>query len=184
MGKLKESLKNCLKKEKYLVNIFLVGSSLKAKEKPGDIDIITLFRDKDYEKIEEINYDIKKIGDKLGLKLHIEPIIVDNLFNQKIYSSILHEGFSIKDMKSNSELIGLNPCILLEYSLKDKKASDKVRFSYALYGRKKGEGLINSIKGRDVGKGSILVPVDKEGIIKEFFGLWKVGFKEQRVFVS
>ena len=51
MKKLEKSLKNFLKKENRLVDIFLFGSAIKKKEIPSDIDIIALFRDKDYEKI-------------------------------------------------------------------------------------------------------------------------------------
>jgi len=181
MKKLKQNLKSCLKKENFLVDIFLIGSALKSKTEPGDIDIISLFRDKDYEKIENINYKIKEIGDKLNLKLHIEPIIIDDLFNQKIYISILHEGFSIKNMKLISEILKFEPDLLITYSLKDKKASDKVRFSYALYGRKKGEGFLKDIKGKEVSKGSILVPIDKQELVREFFRQWNISFNEQRI---
>ena len=181
MKKLKISLKNLLKKEKFLVDIFIFGSALKSKEKPNDTDLITLFRDKDYEKIEAILYKIKKIGDGLGINLHTEPIIIDNLHNQDIYVSLLHEGFSIKNNQFLSELLGFKPFLLITYNLKNRKNSDKVRFSYALYGRKKGEGLLNNLNGKALGRGSILVPINKQEIVKEFFKQWGVEYKEQKI---
>ena len=181
MKKLRLNLKNFLKKEKFLVDIFLFGSALKGKEKPKDIDLIALVREKNYEKIEDILYQIKKLGDRLNIKLHIEPIVIDDIYTQKVYVSLLHEGFSIKHNKFLNELIGFKSLMLITYNLTNKSSSDKVRFSYALYGRKKGEGLLKSLKGKEVGKGAILVPVDKQEIIREFFKQWDVHIKEERV---
>jgi len=164
-----------------LVDIFLFGSALKSKEKPNDVDLIALFRDKDYEKIEEILYKIKKIGESLSVNLHAEPIIADNLHKEPVYISILHEGFSIKNMQFLNDMLSFKSFLLITYSLKDKKPSDKVRFSYALYGRKEGEGVLKSLDGKDVGKGSILVPISKQEIIKEFFKQWDVKYNEQRI---
>lgn len=183
MRKLKKNLLNLLKKEKLLVDVFLFGSTLKSKEKPNDIDLIALLRDKDYEQAESILYKIKKIGETLEINLHTEPIIIDNLHSQKVYVSILHEGFSIKNMKYISEMLNFKSFMLIKYNLKDKKASDKVRFSYALYGRKKGEGVLKSIGGKEAGRGSILVPVEKHEIIKEFLKQWNVKYSEQRITV-
>lgn len=164
-----------------MVNIFIFGSALKSKEKPKDIDLIALFRDKNYEKREDILYKIKKIGETLSLNLHTEPIIINNLHKEPVYKSILHEGFSIRTMQFLHDMLNFKSFLLITYNLKDKNASNKVRFSYALYGRKKGEGILKSLNGRGIGKGSILVPIRKQGIIKEFFEQWNVKYKEQRV---
>jgi len=166
-----------------LVNIFIIGSALKGKEKPNDVDLITVFRDKDYGRFEEINYKIKKIGDDANLKLHIEPLLVDNLINQEISSFVLHEGFSIKDMGFVNDIIGFESYLLITYDLDGKTASDKVRFSYALYGRKKGEGFIKELKGKSVGKGALMVPVGKQSGIHDFFGQWGVSYKEKRMLI-
>ena len=176
-------MKNFLKKERFLVDIFLFGSVLKGKEKPNDVDLIALFRERSYEKAEDILYKIKKIGEKLNLNLHIDPVIIDNLHNQKVYISLLHEGFSIKNNKFLNDLLGFKSFIMITYNLISKSASDKVRFSYALYGRKEGEGLLKILKGKEIGRGSIFVPVNEQEAIKSFFRQWNVDFKEQRVVV-
>lgn len=181
MRKLKESLKSLLKKESFLADIFLFGSALKSKEKPRDVDVIALVREKDYEKIENAVYSIKKLGDKLMLNLHIESIVIDNLFGERVYSSIIHEGFSIREMKFIRELLNFKSYMLFTYKLENKKQSDKVRFSYALYGRKKGEGLLKNLKGEIIGKSSILIPIEKQEIMKSFLKNWNIEYKEQRV---
>lgn len=181
MRKLKESLKSLLKKESFLADIFLFGSALKSKEKPGDVDVIALLRDRNFGKAEDVIYSIKKLGDNLGLNLHIESIVVDNLFREKIYASIIHEGFSIREMKFIRELLNFKSYMLFTYKLENKKPSDKVRFSYALYGRKKGEGLLRNLKGEIIGKSSILVPIEKQEIMKSFLKNWNIEYKGQRV---
>lgn len=180
MKKLKGNLQKLLKKEKYLVDVYIFGSALKGKEEPKDIDLISLFRDKDYKLIEDIDYDIKKIGDKLGLNLHIEPLIVDDIFSNQAHRNIIHEGFSIKNMRSVCSIMNFDSYLIIRYGLRDKKASDKVRFSYALFGRKKGEGVLAELKGKELGKGSILIPIGEEAVITSFFKQWDVSFKKQR----
>ncbi len=181
MRRLKQNLGSLLKKESFLADIFLFGSALKSKEKPGDVDAIALVREKDYAKIENAVYSIKKIGDKLNINLHIESIVIDGLFREKIYASIIHEGFSIREMKFIRELLDFRSYMLFTYKLENKKSSEKVRFSYALYGRKKGEGILNSLKGEIIGKSSILVPIEKQEIMRSFLKNWNISYKEQRV---
>lgn len=164
-----------------MVDIFLFGSALKSKEKPGDVDVIALFRDKNFEKIEDVLYTIKQAGDKLNLIIHAEPITVDNVFMEPVYTSIIHEGFSIKFMKFIRDMLNFKSYVLFTYNLEKKKQSEKVRFSYALYGRKKGEGLLAALKGKVIGKSSMLVPVEKQEAIKPFFREWGVTYKEQKV---
>lgn len=176
-------MKSYLKKENFLVDIFLFGSALRSKEEPRDIDIILLFRDKDYKKIEDISYAITKIGKKLHLNLHVESMVIDDIYREKIYSTILHEGFSIKNGKFIAEMLGFVSYTLITYLLKDKTASEKVKFSYALYGREKGTGFLSSIGGEEIGKGAIIVPIQKEELAKEFFDQWKVSIKTQRIII-
>jgi len=180
--KLRKSLKSLLNKERLLVDIFIFGSVLKGKNEPEDIDLVSLFRDKDYKLIEEVDYAIKKEGDKLNLNIHIEPLIVDNINTSEVYKNIIHEGFSIKNMNFVSKMIGFNPFLLITYNLRNKKPSEKVMFSYALFGRKKGEGLVKSLEGKELGKGSILIPIKNEAEIVSFFKQWNVEFNKQRIF--
>lgn len=169
--------------ERLLVDIFLFGSSLKGKRRPGDIDAIALFREKDYERIENILYGIKKSAEREKIKLHIEPLIVDRMLSEPVYLSILHEGFSIRYGKKVSHLMGLKAAVIFSYSLEGKTSSEKVRFSYALYGRKPGEGFAKAIGAEDVGRGALMVPVSKAEAAKEFFGVWSVKFRERRVWI-
>ncbi len=183
MKKLKTSLKNFLRKERYLVDLILFGSVLKGKVKPRDIDLIALFRDHNAERIEDIIYRIRKKGEDLELDLHIEPMVVDQMFDQKVYPLLLHEGFSIKYSEFIHKKLNFQPLVLVTYLLAGKSPSDKVRFSYALYGRISGEGLLSKIGGEMVGKGSILIPISQQETVRAFFKQWEIDYKEQRLFL-
>lgn len=181
LKKLIQSLRSYLKKEPFLVDIFLFGSAFRAKERPRDVDIVVLLREKNYKRTEEEIYKISKMGRELELDLHIEPILIDNLHKERIYVSILHEGYSIKHSAFLRELLNFKAYSLISYSLKGKTPSEKVRFYYVLHGRKKGQGFLASVKGKELGKGNILVPIEKEEIIKELMAEWKLDFKTQRI---
>lgn len=170
-----------LKNEKSLVDIFIFGSAVKNKKEPSDIDIVSLFRQRDYKIIEDINYQIKKEGDRQNLAVHIEPLIVDDILQSEAYRNIIHEGFSINHMKSVQSLLHFDSFLLLRYNLKNKTPSEKVMFSYALFGREKGKGVLGELKGMELGKGSIAVPVKKEVDILSFFKQWNVDIRKQRI---
>ena len=172
-------MQSLLKKEKLLADIFIFGSAVKGKEHPNDIDVIGFFREKNYRAAENILYTAKKAADSLGISLHTEPMFAEELF-QPVLLSVLHEGFSVRHNKSIKELLGVAPYFLITYLLAGKTASEKVMFSYALYGRKKGEGLLAEIKGKVAGRGSILVPAESEARIVAFLKNKNVIFTEQR----
>lgn len=168
-----------LKKEKLIADIFVFGSAMKGKENPNDIDIIGFFKEKDYKAAEDILYKAKTAAGSIGIALHTEPMFAEELF-QPVLLSVLHEGFSVRNNKPIKELLGVAPYFLISYVLAGKTPSEKVMFSYALYGRKKGEGLLAEIKGKEAGRGSILVPVEHEARIAAFLKGKNVQFTEQR----
>lgn len=164
-----------------VIDIFLIGSSVKDKLKPTDMDIIVLFGDRKLKEAEESLFDIKE---SLNVNnLHIEPLFAGSMFNEKLFLSILHEGFSVKDGKFLSDLLGVKSYSIFHFNLENLKKIDKVRFAQALYGRKK-DGLLYSEKGISLGNGSFMAPVEREEIFKELMKKWKVKFNYKRAFVS
>ena len=181
---LKSKLKNYLK-NKNIFDIILVGSYLKDKEDPNDIDLIVVFAERGLKIIEELTFQVKEsirgvVGDK---EIHIEPIVISNLFKEKIFSFILHEGFSIKNNKYFSELTGFNAFSLFTFSLNNLSKIEKVKFSQALYGRKN-NGLLYEEKGKSLGKGSFIVPIQKQELFKEMLDKWKVKYKLHRTLIK
>lgn len=177
-------MKNILKKHlrDNIADIIVIGSFLKNKLSPADIDIIILFKEKKLKDVEENLFEIKESIDFVK-GVHIEPLFVDSIFKESLFLSVLHEGFSIKENEIISELLKVKAYSIFSYNLENLSKIDKVRFAQALYGRKK-DGLIYNEKGISLGSGSFMVQVDKEEIFKEFFNTWKVKFLRKRAFVS
>ena len=164
--KLKKQLKKHLN-NKNIIDIFIIGSSLKNKL--------------DFKDIENIIYNIKK---ELKIEnLHIEPLFADNLFKENIFSSLIHEGFSIRQNKQVGELIGYKSFLLFIFSLEGLDNIDKVRFAQTLYGRNK-KGILKEEGGKFLGKGAIIVPIEKEHIFRDIMLNFKVKFETKRIFIK
>ncbi len=176
-------LKKILKRNlnKNIVDIFIIGSFMKNKLNPNDIDIIILFKEKN---LGEVGLNLHKIRESLkSNKLHLESIFADTMFKEPIFVTILHEGFSIKHNKEVHDLLNLKSFTLFNYSLGNLSKIEKVKFAQILYGRKK-DGLLYREKAISLGAGSFKVPVEKEEIFKEFFSKWKVKYNSKRTFVN
>ena len=164
-----------------VLDIFIIGSALKNKIHPNDLDIIVFFKEKNLKEVGEILFDIKeRVNEK---NVHIESIFADTLFEEKIILTIFHEGFSIKKNKFISGLIKLDSFSIFSFNLANLSKIDKVRFAQALYGRKK-DGLLYVEKGIILGQGSFMVSVKKEEIFKEFMKMWKIKYSRKRAFVG
>ncbi len=178
--RLKSTLKNKIRGD--IADIFIIGSALKNKLSPGDVDIIVLFKNKNLKEIGEILYDIKESLDFIK-EAHIEPIFSESMFTEKIFITIMHEGFSIKENEFVSKIIGLESLSIFTYRLENLSKLDKIRFAQTIYGRKK-DGLLYQERGISLGQGSFMVSVEKEEIFKELMKKWEIKYKSKRAFVN
>ncbi len=180
MVKLKQVLKKHLKNN--IADIFIIGSSIKNKLKPNDLDLIVLFKEKNLKQVEDNLFEIKEGLDFIK-SVHIEPIFADSMFSEGIFLTLMHEGFSIRYSKPISDSLNLKSYSIFSYNLENLSKIDKVRFAQALYGRK-GKGLLFESRGISLGAGSFMVDVGREELFKEFFIKWKVKYRRKRAFVS
>lgn len=183
-SQLKKKLTSILEKhlKDNIADIFIIGSSLKNKLVPNDLDLIVLFKERNLKLVEECLFDIKEELDFIK-SVHIEPLFVESMFKESVFFTVLHEGFSIREGKSISEIFKVKAHILFSYNLKNLSKVDKVKFAQALYGRK-ADGLIYREKAISLGQGSFMSLVDREEIFKDFFKEWKVKYNRKKVFVS
>lgn len=56
--------------------------------------------------------------------------------------------------------------------------SDRMRFYYSLYGRKKSKGVLEQFKARKFSDTIIASPIENAEKIKEFLQYWKIEFME------
>ncbi len=185
MQKLKSQLKKICEREKLVVDIILFGSAVREKAKPNDVDVAVLFREENYEEMDRVSYEIKKLGDSLDLNLHIEPLAIDNIHTEPVYLSLIHEGFSVRHGDFINKKLKTESMLLVTYSLKNLTHSQKTLFGYALKGRKEGaKSILRESGGEAIGRNNILVPVEKSEKIRSFLDSWKkISYKTRRVIV-
>ena len=137
-----------------IVDIILFGSVVKSKTEPKDIDICLIFRD-------DVSLDIvKDIGSKLGEKVHVSSLSINNFLNKKhsLVQTLLFEGISVKSGNRISENYSLDSHALYYYDISDMKKSDKVLVP-----------------------GCFIVPVEKDNEVLEIFNKWKIKFKRKKL---
>lgn len=173
---LKKICKDFAKKDKNIIDIVLFGSFAREKEKPEDIDLAAIVSDK----IETVTLE-KQISDKLKMPVHITVLNLRTLFRETLWKTIIHEGISLLNNKNVSEKLGFESYVLFWYNLAKLKTSDKVRFSYALFGRDKKDSLLGKLNGKSLGKGVLLIPVNKEDEIRDLFFEWELPFERRRI---
>ena len=166
---------------KGVLDIFMFGSAVKGKEKPGDVDICVVFFDKiDLEFIKRLNGQCEK----KGFNAHISSLIGANFFTRKSHAlarTMLFEGKSLITNKSFAEVYGLQPLALYTYDLSKMNKSKKVRFVYLLKGRRKEKGLIKQLHGMFLVPGSFIIPLDKDKEMTEILDSWQINHKRKRI---
>ena len=176
LKKLKNLSKKVYKKHKKIIfDIVLFGSAVKGKAKPEDIDIAVIFKQK-------INFSIIKkiLGSFKGM--HAEYLFLSDIYKEPLWNALLQEGYSLLNGKFLYEMKGLNPFALFNYNLKNLTSVEKTKFSHSLFGRKK-DGILYKLKGKVLGRGSILVPIKNSEKIREVFERWKVDYNMKKIFV-
>ena len=163
-----------------VVDIILFGSAVRGKSEPGDIDICIVFRERvDFKKVESI----EKSFQKNKIKVHASFLIADNFFTKphSLAKTILLEGKSLISKKGLLENYGFSNKTLFLYELKKMKPSDKVRFIYALTGRRNKKGILDSIKDKIIAPSLIMVLTKDEQKITSLMDYWGVSYKRMKL---
>ncbi len=163
------------KNKEFLVDIVLFGSTSRGKRKPGDLDICF---------ITSKPIEILKFKETIPVECHPVFLNIETIFNpeETLWRTIFHEGISLVTGKPLSRHLGFSPRTLFKYNLKILKKSEKVRFLYALKGRKENEGILSRADGKYLSRNLVLVPVSKEDVFEDFLTDWKIDFEKRRVF--
>ena len=73
--------------------------------------------------------------------------------------------------------------VLYWYDLTNLKGSHKVRFVYAIKGRKGEDGLVQKLGGKFLVPGCFTLPFKKDREMQEILKFWKVKFKRETILV-
>lgn len=177
--KLKSEIKKFfIKNKEIILDIILFGSFIKGKEKPNDIDMLILYKDKkDIEK----SHELKKILEKKGYNVDITDKTYLELFEEsfKAREDILSEGYSVVNDKSLLQGFGYISFILFKYELRGFTKSDRMRFYYSLSGRtKKDTGILKDLNSLKFSDTILLCPVENAEKMKEYLDYWKIKYIE------
>jgi len=173
------------KKNKEIFDIVLYGSLVRRKRKVNDIDILFIFYQLPLKERLIITQQFKKEISTIR-NIDIKTINLDELFSKNFLAKqgVLIEGISLIDNKPFSEKIGFNGFGLFSYKTTQLSNTEKVRFSYALNGRRKEIGFLERVEGKKIGNGVFLIPIKNSELFYEFLEKWKIEFKIKKILVS
>jgi len=172
---LKSEIKGFFRKNSWeILDIILFGSTVRQKEKPNDIDLLVLYKDK---KNLDISYKLKVLLESKNLAVEITDMTYKDIFGGsfKARESILSEGYSLVYDKILSEGFGYMNLTLFKYDLGKLNKSERMRFYYSLYGRtKEQKGVLNELGATKFSDTVLLCPIENSEKMKEYLQRWNI----------
>ena len=170
------------KHEKDILDIILFGSAVKGKEKPNDLDILLLFKNK-----EDLDtaYELRKNLETLGIEIHITTKTYTSLFDKmfKARDVFLGEGYSLIRKEFIAKGLGYASISLFKYELKGFSQSRRMQLQYALYGRDRKSGIAKELELTKFADTVFFCPVSNAEHLKEFFDSWGIKFEQFQILV-
>jgi predicted nucleotidyltransferase len=177
----KEFLKiiNEFLKKSEVIDVLLIGSVIRGKEKPNDIDLIVVYTEK-AGNIAELDYALKKKLNDISKDFEITGKKYSELFKSAFIAreSLLSEAYSFRSKNFFSRGLGYQNLILFKYSLKTLSSSKKIQLHYSLYGRGREMGFIERNGCYKFADNTLLCPIENSELLKEFFTKWKIEYFE------
>jgi predicted nucleotidyltransferase len=177
--KFKSEIKNFFGKNKNLIlDVIIFGSSVKGKEKPKDIDLLVIYKDK---KDIDLSYELKKRLKNIGFEVEITDKTYHELFESSFNAreAMISEGYSVIQEKFLGEGLGYVNFILFKYELRGFSKSKRMLFYYALYGREKNpNGILKELNAIKFSETVLFCPIENSEKMKEFFNTWQIKYNE------
>lgn len=168
-------LKEILKKEPEILDIILFGSAVRGKEKPNDLDILIIFKNKINK---ETEYNIRKIIEKNYKNISIisktEKTVLDVSFDAR--EGFIFEGKSLITGKNITEKYGFSSFGMFKYNFGSWDKLQKTKFYYALNGRSSQKGIAETLNCIKLSDSLMLVPLSNIEKFREFLESWKIRY--------
>lgn len=182
-----------IKEEDKINNIILFGSVARGEaEKSSDIDIFVDLVKKDLKLEKEIQFCLDKFFDSikykdywrlLGIKSEIKLMMGELEKWKGLKQSIIANGILLYGKYKPKIKDGKHMVFFIWENIKPN--SKRVLFNKQLFGFKQGEkfydGLIQKYNGERLGKGCILIPLDKSVVFHDHFKKYSVNVKIKKV---
>jgi len=167
---LKKNLTAIYRKNKdKIFDIILFGSAVKGKEQFSDIDVAVIFKSKEDSILTEIR----------SLNVHISYVLLDEIYSESLWKTLIREGISIIHNKKLSSIFGLESYGLFTYNL--TKIKRKARFSQVLMGYKS-ESALKKSEGKLLKPGAVLIPISKVELFRSFLETWEVDYTLKMIY--
>jgi hypothetical protein len=164
-----------------IVDIFLFGSLLKGKRKPGDMDLYVILKNADEGVLQRIYGDFRE---GFGNGAHFNWIPSEKLLEDPVFATVIEEGVSLISGEALSRRMGYAPGLIFSFSLGKLSPSRKVLFSYALHGKNGTEGLLSRVHGKILGRGVVFVPMRFTEPAREFMEFWDADYSAKKVLMA
>ncbi len=170
------------KRKSEVLDIILFGSAVKGKEKPNDLDILLLFKNKEDL---DVAYELRKKLEKFVAEVHVTTKTYKGLFdkNFRARTVFLGEGYSLVKKEFVSKGLGYACISLFKYELKEFSQSRRMQLQYALYSRDKKSGISKELKLRKFADTIFFCPVENTEKLKEFFEQWNIKYEQFPVLI-
>ena len=127
-----------------------------------------------------IKKNIEKEPEIRKMKYSIKTVAPDRIMEKKAIQKIIY-GYSIIKNAPYSEITGIIPKILVEYSLKNLPQSKKTMFGYALKGREGSKGILDEVDGKTVGRNALIIPEKNFTNFEGFLKFWSLNYKTSKI---
>lgn len=164
------------KNKDKVIDILLFGSIVREKEKPKDVDILIIYKTKPDI---ELEYNLRKNLEKIYIKAEITSVSYKDLFKPTflIREAFLSEAYSLINKKFISKALGYSNFILFKYNINKFNKSQRMRFYYSLYGRKKEDkGILQRTNSYKFSDRIIITPIDKSEAMREYLDNWNISY--------
>jgi predicted nucleotidyltransferase len=179
-----KSLMNKIKKwivKENIIDAVLFGSAVKGKDNPTDIDICLIVPE-EKESLELVEKFKKVASDSFHVSMISGKDFING--NNTLVKTLISEGISVLKNAPLADVFSFENKTLFMYSLKGFKPTDRVKFHYALRGRRGTTGLIEDVGAELLSDGILSVPSAKEKIVTDVFKLWNVKFRAKHVLIG
>ncbi|MEM3608044.1 MAG: nucleotidyltransferase domain-containing protein [Candidatus Bathyarchaeia archaeon] len=176
-----EKIVDRLKGVEGVIGIILFGSYSRGDFDEGsDVDLLIVFKDKKtLAENQELIYEATSRSD---LFIQAVTLTLDELRNSPLLETLRREGKTYHSEAELSKLLAAThkPYALLTYTTRKLTAKQRVIFSQKLEGRRDGKylypGLLQRVGGQKIGRGVVMIPIEKQKEVVEYLEAMKVDY--------
>lgn len=167
---IKKKIKGLIE-DKDVLDVILFGSIVKGKVDPNDIDIAIIS---------------EKEKSKFIPGFHIISIKPKDFFVNPptLVTSLLREGYSLKNDKTLAENLRFEPKVLYTYVLKSLSASNKVRIARILHGAENNKGMVAEHSGSWISNQVFMISPTQDYLFEQFFIQNEIPFTRKYMLVQ